>query len=95
MKLTALPYLAVGIGVPMMLVIIKGSQEGGDGSTLIPLLTLLVVSEFAFFVTAIGAFIGFRQIRAVGIQPLYALMTALCVLLAIGFMWLGVKLWPL
>jgi hypothetical protein len=95
MKLTALPYVAVGIGIPLMLVVVRGSQAGSDGSALMPLLTLLVVSEFAFFLTAIGAYIGFRQIRSVGIQPLYALMTVFCVLLAIGFMWIGVKVWPL
>ena len=95
MKLTALPYLAVGIGVPLMLIIIRGSETGGDGNTAMPLLTLLVVSEFAFFVTAIGAFIGLKHIRAVGVQPLYALASVICVLLAIRFMWLGIKLWPL
>ncbi|WP_455376026.1 hypothetical protein [Kaarinaea lacus] len=95
MKLTALPYFAVGIGVPLMLVVVKGSQAASDGSTLIPLLTLLVVSEFAFFLNAVGVFIGIKQIRAVGIQPLYALVTVFCVLLAIAFMGLGVKLWPL
>ena len=95
MKLAALPYVAVGIGVPLMFLVIKGSETGSDGSTTMPLLTLLVVSEFAFFVTGIGAFIGVRHLRQEGIQPVYALVSVFCVLLAILFMWLGIKLWPL
>ncbi|MES9925304.1 MAG: hypothetical protein ABW152_14530 [Candidatus Thiodiazotropha endolucinida] len=59
-----------------------------------PLLTLLAVSEFAFFVTAVGAYYGVMQILAVGIKPLNAVVTLCCILLSIGLMWLGIELWP-
>jgi heme/copper-type cytochrome/quinol oxidase subunit 3 len=88
------PFVALGIGLFMLLLVIKGSQSGDDGTTIIPLLTLLIVSEFSFFVTAVGAYLGIRQIQANGIKPLIALITLLCMLLAVGFLWLGITLWP-
>ncbi|MET0070227.1 MAG: hypothetical protein ABW096_09295 [Candidatus Thiodiazotropha sp.] len=88
------PFLALSLGLLLMLVVMKGIQTRADGSTTIPLLTLLVVSEFAFFVTAIGGYIGIKQIRASGMQPLYTAITLFCVLLSIGFLLLGIALWP-
>ena len=95
MKTYKFPYIALGFGLVLMLVVMKGSEAGDDGSTLLPLLTLLVANEFAFFVTAIGGYLGVRHIQSVGIKPVYAIATAACILLAGRFMWLGVGLWPL
>ncbi|MES9837827.1 MAG: hypothetical protein AB2724_12055 [Candidatus Thiodiazotropha sp.] len=88
------PFLALSLGLLMMLVVMKGIQTRADGSTTIPLLTLLVVSEFAFFVTAIGGYIGIKQIRANGMKPFYTAITLFCVLLSMGFLLLGIALWP-
>lgn len=95
MKTTKFPYIACALGIVVMFLIMKGSQPGADGSTAIPLLTLLVMSEFAFFVTAFGVFIGVKHLRATGIQPLYAAVTVFCALLSMRFAWLGFELWPL
>jgi heme/copper-type cytochrome/quinol oxidase subunit 3 len=57
-------------------------------------LTLLIVSEFAFFLTAIGAYFGIRQVQADGIKPLNVVITLFCILLSVGFLWLGITLWP-
>jgi uncharacterized membrane protein YadS len=88
------PYVALGLGLFILLVLIGGVEARNDGSNVIPLLTLLVASEFAFFVTAIGGYIGFRHIKETGIRPLYTGVTVLCILLSIGFLLLGVALWP-
>ena len=95
MKIAAFPYIAIGVGIVFMLLVIKGSEPNAAGVTQIPLLTLLIVSEFAFFVTGFGAYIGFKHVRATGIRPLYLVVSILCVLLATSFAWLGIKLWPL
>ncbi|PHS22308.1 MAG: hypothetical protein COA83_11945 [Methylophaga sp.] len=89
------PYIALALGLFLLLVVLRGSQIASDGLTSLPLLTLLVVSEFSFFVNAIGAYIGFNQIRKAGFQPVYALVTLLCLILSLYFMWLGIQLWPL
>ncbi len=94
MKNHTFPYIAVGLGVILMLVVTKGNELRASGASEIPLLTLLVISEVAFFATAIGAFIGFKHIRTVGFKTSYSLVTAACVLLAGQFLWLGLGLWP-
>ncbi|MES9968999.1 MAG: hypothetical protein ABW092_03135 [Candidatus Thiodiazotropha sp.] len=88
------PFLALGIGLFLLLLVMKGGETRADGTTAIPLLTLLVVSEFAFFVTAIGAYLGIKHMLAVGLKPLYGVITLLCMLLSVGFLWHGITLWP-
>lgn len=95
MKTRNFPYIALALGLFLLLVVLRGSQIANDGLTSLPLLTLLVVSEFSFFVSAIGAYIGFNQIRKTGVQAFYSLVTLLCLILSLYFMWLGIKLWPL
>ena len=77
-----------------MLLVLNGSQAREDGVTIIPLLTLLIVSEFAFFVTAIGGYLGIRHIQSSGFKPAYGLATLVCILLAVLFLWMGIMLWP-
>lgn len=95
MKTIHFPYIALALSLFLLLVVSKGSQLGSDGLTLMPLLTLLVVSEFSFFVTLIGTYIGVKNISSVGIRSVYALSTLLCALLSIRFLILGITLWPL
>lgn len=95
MKVVVFPYLAVVLGAILMLIVVSGSNTGAEGNTAIPLLTLLVISEFAFFVTAIGAFLGFKHYQSASQKPVYMTAIIICVALAIRFMWLGIELWPL
>ncbi len=95
MKTVSFPYIALALGLFLLLVVVRGSQITSDGSTSLPLLTLLVVSEFSFFVNAIGAYIGFNHSLKSGFKPLYGIITLLCLLLSFYFLWLGIKLWPL
>jgi len=94
MKTIHFPYVALPLGVVFFLTVIAGREQGMDGATTLPLLTLLVVSEFAFFATGIGAYIGLKHTQAVGIKPLYVLASVLCALLSVRFMFLGIDLWP-
>ncbi len=95
MKTINFPYIALALSACLLLLILKGSQLSSDGHTQIPLLTLLVVNEFSFFVTAIGAYIGIKQCLATSFKSSYALVSVLCLILSVGFMLLGIKLWPL
>ena len=95
MKKYNFPYIALGLGLFLMLVVIKGSEIRSDGHTTIPLLSLLAISEFAFFVTAIGVYIGIKHILSVGNKLIYTAVTLFCILLSIRFLMLGIDLWPL
>lgn len=95
MKSSYFPYIAAGLGLILLVAVSKGSTTNSDGDTLLPLLTLLLVSEFGFIVTAIGAYLGFRQIRSAGKTPAYIATTILCAVVSVCCLYLGIKLWPL
>jgi len=95
MKTVYFPYIALPMAIVFFVIVSIGQQVNADGVTALPLLTLLVISEFAFFATGFAAFIGFKQIKAVGFKPLYAFVSSLCAASSVGFMFLGITLWPL
>jgi heme/copper-type cytochrome/quinol oxidase subunit 3 len=94
MKKFQFPYIASGLGLFLMLAVMAGSKTGSNGATTLPLLTLLIMSEFGFFLTGIAAFFGVRHIQSAGKNPVYMFITGLCVVLSISFLWLGIQLWP-
>ena len=94
MKTHYFPYIALGSGLFLLLVVSVGNKTGTEGETILPLLTLLIVSEFSFFITAIGVCIGVRHSLAFGKNPIYIFVTAGCALLALRFIFLGIELWP-
>ena len=81
------PWLALGIGLLIALL------QLGAGDRL-PLLTRLIVAEFGFFLTLIGAGLALRDLRAGGLRATLLLAAVGCGLLAAGFLWLGLQLWP-
>ena len=99
MKTLNFPYLAMALGIFLLLVITRGSETGSDGETALPLLTLLIINECAFILSAVGVFIGFKYLHTINfnfrLKPLYTMTTLVCVLLTIQFTLLGIKLWPL
>lgn len=89
------PYVALAMGIFFMLVVTIGGQLGEGGSTKLPLLTLLVVSEFAFFLCLIGAYLSLRRIIDLGFTSIHAVVGVSCVILAVRFLMLGLAFWPL
>jgi hypothetical protein len=99
MKTINFPYLALALGLFLLMVVTRGSQTDSEGITALPLLTLLIVNECAFFLTLAGTIIGVKYLRSINfkfsLKPLYTITTVLCILLTIQFILLGIKLWPL
>lgn len=99
MKTINFPYIALALALFLLLVVTKGSETGSDGVTALPLLTLLIVNECAFLLTAVGAFIGVKYLKSINykisLKPLYTITTIMCLLLTIQFIIFGIKLWPL
>ena len=95
MKTINIPYLAVIFGLVILAAVMLGSQTDAAGSTALPLLTLLIFNECAFFLTAAGSYIGIKHMLATGFKAFYGVTTLLCILLTIQFILLGIKLWPL
>ena len=88
------PWLALGLGLLIALVLITTGAVGPEVDRRLPLLTLLIVTEFGFFLTALGAGLAIRQLIQQGLNPGVILSASGCVALAAGFAWLGLQLWP-
>lgn len=88
------PGLALGIGIMVAAGLLQSGVLAQDGDYGLPLLTLLIVNEFGFFVTAIGAGIGINAMFKQGMRPAVLLLTLGCAVLAAGFLYLGIRLWP-
>ncbi|THB71794.1 MAG: hypothetical protein D6B25_17810 [Desulfobulbaceae bacterium] len=87
-------YIAAGLGALLMVVALKGSEVNETGSTLLPLLTLLLVCEFGAVVTAIGAFLGYKHFPEVNRFSKQAAVVVSCVFMCALFIFKGYSLWP-
>ncbi|MET0085336.1 MAG: hypothetical protein ABW082_02410 [Sedimenticola sp.] len=94
MKKHNYPFVALGLGITLLLIVHVGNEINSAGTPAIPLLTLLVINEFGLFATAIGSYIGIRHTMETGLKPSYSIITGCCLLLALYFMFMGIALWP-
>ena len=92
-KLT-FPWLALGMGLLVAAGLLMSGALSPEGNYELPLLTMLIVNEFGFFVTAIGAGVGINTLLK-GDAPASLLMVIIaCAVMAAGFLYLAIKLWP-
>ena len=88
------PWLALGLGLVVAVGLMISGVFSPDGIYKLPLLTMLIVNEFGFFVTAIGAGLGIRTLLEKGMNPVMLGISSADGLLALMFLYLGVQLWP-
>lgn len=88
------PFIAAALGCLLTFVVLKGSGLKDDGTTLIPLLTLLLVCEFGAIITAIGSYLGGKHYLNTRIISGHTAATFLCVVLSVHFLIRGILLWP-
>ncbi len=88
------PWLAMGLGLMVAVGLILSGVFSPDGVYKLPLLTLLIVNEFGFFVTAIGAGIGINTLLGKGMNPTMLGITLVDGFMAAMFLYLGIQLWP-
>ena len=92
-KLT-FPWLALGLGLLVAAGLLASGALSPGGNYDLPLLTMLIVNEFGFFVTAIGAGVGINTLIKDGAQPSLLMVIIACAVMAAGFLYLAIKLWP-
>jgi len=95
MKKTNFPYLALPLGLLFIVIIVMGSETNAEGITRIPILSMLIMNEFAFFMSAAATYIGIKHIQQAGFQAIYGIVSILCFILTLSFIFLGLKLWPI
>mgnify|MGYP001828781321 CR=1 FL=1 len=92
-KLT-FPWMAMGMGLLVAVGLVASGVLSPEANYDLPLLTMMIVNEFGFFVTAIGAGIGINTLLREGRQPVLLMVTITCALMAAGFLYLAIRLWP-
>ena len=92
-KLT-FPWLAMGLGLLVAVGLVASGVLSPEANYDLPLLTMMIVNEFGFFVTAIGAGIGINILLKDGMQPPLLMVTVACGIMAAGFLFLAIRLWP-
>lgn len=88
------PWLALAIGLLLALLLIRFTPLNPDAEWTLPLLTALLISEFGFVVTTVATVVGIREVMSQGLALRTALLVAGNLLLAIGFLTMGLSLWP-
>ena len=88
------PWLALGMGLLVAIGLLASGVLSPEAEYDLPLLTMMIVNEFGFFVTAIGAGIGINTLLKDGMQPRLLMVTVGCAVMAAGFLYLAIKLWP-
>jgi len=94
MKKTNFPFIAFGLGLFLMGILIKTGAADPDAELVLPLLTVLIISEFGFIVMAVAVFLGGQALAKKGFEIVLAIVTLLCGMLGVEFMVIGLEHWP-
>lgn len=88
------PWLSLGLGLLVAVGLAGSGAFSPDGRYELPLLTMLIVTEFGFFLTAIGAGVGINMHLKDGTGPTLKAVILANAVLAAGFLFVAIKLWP-
>lgn len=88
------PWVALGIGLFLALVLLRFSPLNVGGQFTLPLLTALLMSELGFLLTAAGVFVSGRELLQQGWRGRSLMLLLGNLLLAVNFLRLGLALWP-
>jgi hypothetical protein len=88
------PIIALAVSAVLATLVSAGSIVDETGATLLPLLTLLIASEFGFIVALIGATVSGKLILVDGVNARDVLLGVGCALACTFFAVQGLRLWP-
>ena len=94
MNKTNFPFIALAIGLFLMGVLFKTGAANPDAELVLPLLTVLIISEFGFIVMAVAVYTGVRSLAKNGFDIVLAVVTLVCGMLGVEFMLTGIQHWP-
>ncbi|MDX1697324.1 MAG: hypothetical protein R3308_03515, partial [Thiohalobacterales bacterium] len=79
MKKQAFPWIALSLGLLVMVTLLGSGALRPAEEYALPMLTMLIVNEFGFFLTAIGAGIGTSVLIKEGIRASLLITTLACI----------------
>ena len=88
------PFIAFGLGLFLMGILIKTGATDPAADLVLPLLTVLIISEFGFIIMATAVFVGGRTLVKSGFEIVLAIVTLLCGMMGVEFMVIGIGHWP-
>jgi hypothetical protein len=94
MNKTNFPFIALAIGLFLMGVLYKTGVTDPETEIVLPLLTVLIISEFGFIVMAAGVYLGIQTMLRNGFDIVLSVVTLLCGMLGVEFMLTGIEHWP-
>ncbi len=94
MKKSNFPFIALALGLFLMGILFKTGAADPDIESVLPLLTVLLISEFGFIVMAIAVYFGAQTLTRNGFDIVLAIVTLLCGMLGVEFMVVGLEHWP-
>jgi hypothetical protein len=93
MKKQTFPWIALGLGTLLAMILLRFGAAEGQQAAALPLLTTLFLCEFGLLVCIAGAYMGTRVWLTERSAWLSLLPPIACGALAIGFAWTGLALW--
>lgn len=95
MKRQSFPLIALTLAAPLLGLLWIGGAADPEAGTMLPWLTLLIISEFGLILSAVGAVLGVQHGRHQGWTGRHALVTVGCALAALAFLLQLIRWWPL
>lgn len=89
-----LPWLALGVGTAMALIVARFGVLAAPETRPLPLLLLLLMAEFGALLALAGSISAIRALTRHGFAPAPLLVALACAALAIALALLGLALWP-
>lgn len=88
------PLIALALGLALMGILYKTGATDPETELLLPLLTVLIISEFGFLVMAAAVIVGARTLMQRGFDIVLGVVTLVCGMLGVEFMLVGLAHWP-
>ena len=93
MNNTAFAWITLGIGLTVSLVLLAFTAENSNMALHIPLLTILLMSEFCFIVNTAAAVSCARNLISQGFDKIQLFLLLGNLLLAVYLLFSGMKVW--
>lgn len=88
------PLVALALSLFLMGILVKTGATDPNTTNMLPLLTVLIISEFGCIVCVVAVYLGGQTIIQNGFEIVLAVVTLVCAMLAVEFMLIGIQHWP-
>ena len=94
MSITKFPFIALALSIIFLVVLTLGGHDQANGMTVLPLLTLLLVSEFGFIMNLIAVYIVIKHRCQQTISANNIALIAIAFGFSVYFLTQGLSFWP-